>query len=186
MAFALVPYLRLACLFVLFSAAVLGPCARAQPAASADELKAAYLYRFTGFVEWPASSFAAPDSPLVIGVAGADALLPLLSTMVDGRTVHGRRIAARKVVPGDRLDGVHMLFIAREVTPPAGWMKAARERSVLVVTEVPNGLSSGGVLNFVLANEHVRFEASVAAASQAGLKLSSRLLAVAARVLTDP
>lgn len=173
--------------FVVFCAATASATPTlAQTAASADELKAAYLYRFTGFVEWPAASFAGPDSPLVVGLAGADALLPLLHAMIDGRTVQGRRLSARKVVPGERLAGVHVLFVSREITPPAAWMNSARDRSVLVVTEVPNGLAMGGVLNFVMANERIRFEASLAAATQAGLKLSSRLLAVAARVLTDP
>jgi YfiR/HmsC-like len=160
--------------------------AQAEPTASADELKAAYLFRFLGYVEWPATTFAGPDVPIVIGVAGAEALLPLLNSVVEGRTVQGRAVVTRHMAPGDALRGVQVLFVGRDVDAPSAWIRAAHDRAVLVVTETPEGLARGAVLNFVRVGDRIRFEASVAAAERSGLKLSSRLLAVASSVRREP
>jgi hypothetical protein len=159
--------------------------AAAQPAASADEVKAAYLYRFIGYVEWPPRVFATRESPISIAVVGADAVRADLDSLVKGRTAEGRPVEVHELLPGAPLDGVHLLFISRDVIAPRAWLQEARDNAVLVVTESPQGLAGGGILNFVLTEQRVRFEASLPAAERSGLKLSSRLLAVASRVVTD-
>lgn len=160
--------------------------ARSQPTAhGAEEVKAAYLYKFVGFIEWPDSAFASAESPVVIGVAGTEAVYAELSRVLAGRTGHGRALVARRLVPGDPVDGVHVLFVGDAAIVRGPWMQRVRDRPLLIVTDTPQGLESGSALNFVLVDDRVRFEASSRAIERAGLKVSSRLLALAQRVVTS-
>lgn len=177
---------HLAVALCIVAGAAAMPASAQSAAASADEVKAAYLYRFIGYVDWPPRVFSSAQSPIVIGIVGADAVLADLDGLVKGRTAEGRPVEVRELLPGAPLDGIHLLFISKDIIAPRSWLQHARQNSVLVVTESPQGLAGGGVLNFVLAEHRVRFEASLTAAEQSGLKLSSRLLAVASRVMTDP
>jgi len=154
--------------------------------APADQVKAAYLYRFVNYIDWPDTAFANPSSPLVIGVAGADAVYAELGRVLAGRTAHGRAVAPRRLAAGDSLEGVHVLFTGDAALLRGPWVQRARDRPVLLVSDVPQGLESGSVLNFVLVDQHLRFEASLNAAERAGLKVSSRLLALAQRVVGTP
>ena len=152
-----------------------------------QQVKAAFLYRFAGYVEWPESAFAQPDSPVVIGVLGDDALAAAVDQAVAGRTVNGRRIAARRLKPGDATSGIHILFVGRSERARLGQIvQTASPQSVLVVTESDGALAQGSVINFVVAERRVRFEISLPSAERSKLKLSSRLLAVAAQVHTTP
>ena len=150
-------------------------------------VKAAYLYKFVAYVEWPAGTFALPDAPIVIGVVGAEDVYAQLRTLLPGRTVQGRPLSARRVSAGDALDGLHILFVGRDAGGLRnGWIDALAGRPVLTVTETPEGLDRGSALNFVMIAGKVRFEASVPAAERARHKLSARLLAVAERVVSEP
>jgi hypothetical protein len=150
---------------------------------AADEVKAAYLYRFTGYIEWPDAAFATADAPLVIGVSGADAVYAELSRVLVGRSARGRTVVARKIAPGDALDGVQVLFVGDISLARSAWAQRLRDRPLLLVTDGPQGLDAGGALNFVLIEDRLRFEASLRAIDRAGLKASSRLLALAQRVV---
>src|SRR5262249_49722175 len=91
------------------------PFARAQPNTGLErQVKAAYLYKFVGFVEGPEGSSARPDAPVVIGVAGADALAEQLEQTVAGHTANGRPLQVRRIKRGDSLAGIHMLFISSQ------------------------------------------------------------------------
>jgi uncharacterized protein DUF4154 len=163
-----------------------GALAGAAPPAPAQEplessVKAAYLYKFLGYVEWPGTSFPSIDDPQVIGVMGADAVLAELQQIVPGRRINGRGLVAKRVMPGDPIEGLHVLYIGGAANP-SRVMHGLAGRPVLVVTDSPAGLAEGSALNFVLVDHRVRFEASPSAAERSGLKLSARLLAVAARV----
>jgi hypothetical protein len=162
---------------------------------SEDSVKAAYLVRFLGFVEWPqqppgapaalAGATAAamgPDAPFVIGVVAADAVFRELAPLIEGRRVDGRPLAARRLRAGEAPDGVHLLHVGRGA-PDSAVPRPTPRRPLLVVTDDPQGPPPGSALNFVTVNRRVRFEAAPAAAEHAGLKLSARLLAVAERVL---
>lgn len=172
----------------LLALAPLAPrAARAQSIpASVDEVKAAYLYKFASFVEWPDGAFASADAPIVFGVVGAEAVYAELVRLLAGRTAQGRPLAARRVAPGDLLDGLHVLFIGTGVAPPAAWLQRAQNRPLLVVTDRTLGLDAGAALNFVLAQDRLRFEASLPAIDRSGLRVSSRLLALAQRVVATP
>ena len=142
-------------------------------------VKAAFLYKFTGYVDWPEAAFERPDAPFVMGVLGAPVLLGLLSELVVGRKVHDRTIRVRKMQAGESPAGLHLLFVGR-AEPLRG---EAAPRPLLVVTEVEAGLPRGSMINFLLVERRVRFEIALPNVEKAGLRVSSRLLGVAQRVI---
>jgi hypothetical protein len=147
-------------------------------------VKAAFLYNFGDYVEWPAAAFTRPDSPVAIGVIGADALAEELAQIVVGRNVNGRPVSVRKLRPGDSIAGLHVLFIGRaEAGRLADILAAARGHPLLTVTESDRALELGSVINFVVVDDKVRFDVALVPADLGSLKISARLLAVARRVV---
>jgi hypothetical protein len=166
---------------VLFPAwAVSHAAAQGQDAYSADQVKAAFLYNFGGFVEWP--SEARMQEGIVIGVLGDEAVESELRRNVAGRTLENRPVSVRHVENAEQAAGVHILFVgARENARLPSLLAALRARPILVVTEAREALEQGAVINFVVTNR-VQFEVSLPAAARARLRLSPRLLQVAVRV----
>ena len=134
-------------------------------------IKAAFLYKFAGYVQWPEGTFARADAPVGIAVIGEDRLADELVPLVAARTVDGRPLAVRKQNDDDVPADIHILFIGRA------------EIAVLIVTEAEGALAQGSVINFVVSGGRVRFEVSLDAAEKRRLKLSSRLLSVAQSVI---
>ena len=148
-------------------------------------VKAAFLYKFAGYVEWPEAIFAQPTMPVTIGVMGADAVAAELSQLVVGRTVNNRAITVRRLKPGEPLTGVHILFVGGAENARLNQvLPLAQPRAILTVTESEGALAQGSVINFTVAERRVRFEISLGSAEKSKLKLSSRLLAVAQQVHT--
>lgn len=141
-------------------------------------VKAAFLYKFLGYVEYPQEI-----GPLVVGVLGADDIGAELARITTGRNVGGRAVTVRTLREGDGLAGLHMLFIGAEAARGGALPRGAQQQGMLTVTESDNGLQQGSVINFRLVEDRVRFEVSLPAAEKCGLKLSSRLLSVAYHVL---
>lgn len=172
---------RAAFICILWPAAVCS--AEIERVAQEEQVKAAYLYKFLGFVDWPASAFDGAQSPFVIGISGTDALADELTPMVANRSANGRPIVARKISAGASLAGVHVLFVGRQ-TPArmASLITAARDLPILIVTDSEEAFAIGGAINFVLVDNKVRFDVSLRANEGNGLKISSRLLGVARRI----
>ncbi len=155
--------------------------AQAGGAALARSVKAAFIYKFLGYTEFPASAFGDAASPVVIGVIGADAMAAELARIVAGRAINSRPIVVKQFVDGDNL-GVHLLFVGgTDCARAAGVLRQARAPT-LVVTECGNGLPAGSIINFRIVEERVRFDVSLDAADKNNIKLSSRLLSVANHV----
>lgn len=151
---------------------------------SADAVKAAFLYRFASYVEWPID---APPGALVIAVAGAEEIATQLDNLLPRMTVQGRSAQVRRVKEVSDLDGVHILYIGPQVMKRwRSWCCVAVTRPILIVTDEDGGLGRGAVINFIEANRNVRFEISLVAADRAHLKITSALLSVAARVERRP
>ena len=165
-------------LFALLLASI-GP-ASAQPASSAREsaVKAAFLYKFAAFVEWPAGTFQQADQPLVIGVSDDDDIADDLEQLLAGRS-DVRPVLVRRVRDAASLRGVHVLFVSRRSESRLRETLDAVKGAVLIVTEQANALRLGSVLNFSDEGGRVRFGASLTSADAHNLKLSARLLAVA-------
>ena len=152
----------------------------AQPAPSEPAVKAAFLYKFAGYVDWTAP--AQPDAPFVIATIGADEVADELTRLLPGRAVAGRPAVVRTLRAGESLDGVQILFIGRRTADVRATIRAAQKHGVLTVTE--NGLEAGAVINFIVAESRVTFEVSLDAAERSGHRISSRMLAVARRVVS--
>src|SRR4051812_41660874 len=101
---------RPAC-WLLLSICLVHGAAPAEGNITERQVKAAYLYKFAGFVEWPEGAFARPDAPLVIGVAGNSELADAAEQIVAGRSVNGHPLVVRRLRRGDSLDGLHILFV---------------------------------------------------------------------------
>jgi hypothetical protein len=146
-----------------------------------ESVKAAFLYRFVEYVEWPAA--AQGDGAFTIAVLGDEGLAAELRRNVRGRVAHGREIRARSVSSVQEGLDAQVLFISAQSKKKLGALAEARQRDpVLIVTEGDGALDRGSVINFLVVDGNVRFEVSLPAAEQRGLKLSSRLLSVALRV----
>lgn len=154
--------------------------AATQQTASESAVKAAFLFRMAGLVEWPAGTFRRPEDPLVIAVAGHDGVAGDLEQIVTGRAIDGRPVVVRRVREGEAFpDRVHVLMIGAATREARVRELTARPDPMLVVTDHENGHGLGAVINFVPDRGRVRFTASLPAAEARGLRLSARLLAVA-------
>jgi len=178
-----------ACVLVAVLSCLVLPCAgRAQdavPAASERAVKAAFLYKFLSYVEWPAAAFTQGDAPIVVGVVGSDEVVTELQQIAAARSVDNRAVVVRRVREGESLAGLHALFVGRnEHARLPALVKSAQQRGVLIVTDWPGALDQGAAINFLTIDGRIRFEISVEAAERSGVKLSSRLLAVAQNVRT--
>jgi hypothetical protein len=176
----------LACVAALCAGMGLMPPARAQSALPGVPLerrvKAAFLYKFLGYTDFPASAFADAAAPLTIGVIGADDLAVELARVVAGRTVNNRPIEVRELREADAAARVHLLFVGGFDPQRVGRIVRQASGAMLIVTECETGLQLGSVINFRIVDERVRFDVSLDAAERNGIKLSSRLLTVANRV----
>lgn len=152
--------------------------------ASENRVKAAFVYKFGDYIEWPPEAFDNPNSPLVIGVVGADALADELTRIAEGRAIGGRRVAVRKLRYGDAMTGLHVIFIGRsDSRRVTAALAASKGRPALTITESADGLKLGSMINFVVVSDKVRFDVGLASAEASRLKISSRLLAVARTVV---
>ncbi len=152
--------------------------------ATESHMKAAFLLKFASYVEWPPSAFPAPDAPFVIGVMDSDRVAGKLVGLIRGRSIDGHPVVARHVDADDPLKGLHLLLVGgADVQRLAPFIRAAEKTGVIVVTDSPHGLAAGSVINFVASGEGVGFEVSLEAAQRSDRKISSRMLAVARRVV---
>ncbi|MEW6373638.1 MAG: YfiR family protein [Pseudomonadota bacterium] len=177
----------LACAAVLFAAAAtLPPPALAQNGGASQALerrvKAAFIYKFLGYAEFPAASFVDPGAPVTIGVVGSDEMAAELARVVAGRNVGGRPVVVRQLREGEG-GSVHLLFVAGSDCARAGRVLRSGPAALLPVTECELGLQQGSVINFRIIDERVRFDVSLDSAERNNVKLSSRLLTVANRVV---
>lgn len=151
--------------------------------AGEDEVKAAFLYRFGSFVEWPPEAFANGDSPFVLVIAGSDEVATHLETLTAERTMNGRTVVVRRVARGEEVGQAHVLFIGRDARRAFDSLVGMVFGSpVLVITEVEGGVMQGSMIDLVIDAERVRFDVAPDAAAAQGLKISSRVLAIARQV----
>jgi hypothetical protein len=147
------------------------------------QIKAAYLFKFGSYVEWPERAFANANSPLQIGIIGADAFADEMAQLTAGRTINGRPVTVRKLRREDSISGLNILFIGgANGARIADILAATKGQPMLTVTEFDEALSLGSMINFVIVGGKVRFEAAPKAASSGHLSISARLLAAAYKV----
>ncbi len=161
----------------------LAPLAAGAEPPTEYQVKAAFLYNFTKFVEWPPRHFAAAESPITIGVLGADPFNGGLEAVVRGRRVGARPLVIR-LLPAATAAAVDVLFVpaGQEALLDRATLASLGEAGVLTVGESPEFGALGGMINLVIEEHKVRFEINQAAAERGGLKLSAQLLKLATTV----
>ena len=160
---------------------LLAMTAEAQSARAPEyEVKAAFLYNFTKFVEWPPQAFPQPSAPLRLCVLGQNPFGDSLAKIARGKSISGRPIVSTQLQSPAEVRSCHVLFLNQS---DLGTLRQdfdrLRDLPVLTVGESADFLPLGGMIRFVLEQERVRFEINLEAAERHHLKLSSKLLAVA-------
>jgi len=151
---------------------------------SEDAVKAAYLYRFTQYVEWPES--APVGLPFTIAVMGAPGVAAELRRLLPGHTIKNGAAQVREIGRMQDLGAAQMLYIGTPQLDRAhDAISLIAARPVLVVSDIEHGLLTGSVLNFVMIEHRVRFEVSLTAAERSQLRISAELLGVATRVQAE-
>ena len=145
---------------------------------SDQQVKAAFIYHFATFVEWPPA--VGDRDTFRVAVLGDDAVAAELERSLPGREIAGRAMQVQRLASLDELDDADMLFIGAEYNHSLRKLiSQVGDRAILVVTDAPGALDDGSMINFQVVDERVRFEISLTAAERAGLALSSRLLSAA-------
>ncbi len=148
------------------------------------QVKAAFLFQFTKFIEWPAEAFSDANAPVTICLVGDDPFGFGLDELVKGKLINGRGLQVVRLKPGPGLRSCQMLFISgSEKKRLMAILENVKAAPVVTVSESDSFIHSGGVINFLLINEQVRFDINLGATEGKGLKISSRLLSVARTVL---
>lgn len=144
------------------------------------EVKAAFLYHFTGYVDYPASASIQPGNPFVIGVLGKDTIIDALQQAVRGKSVKGRPVVVKQVGLGQELKECHVLFVPEtQAAHLSRVLDILGDAPVLLVGESKDFAARGGMIGFFVEQNRVRFEINPEAARRAHLTISSRLLSLA-------
>jgi hypothetical protein len=168
---------------LLLACVCAGPAPRvqAQDAYAPEKVKAAFLYHFGKFIDWPKD--APSGDTFTIAVLGAKPVADELRQLAPDRSVQNRTLRVREIRSVDEVGAAQILFIHDDNSARLPRVLAPLHgRPVLIVTDVDDGLKMGAAINFTIAEQRLRFEISQAQAKQAGLYFSSRLLAIALRV----
>jgi hypothetical protein len=140
------------------------------------QIKAAFLYNFAKFVEWPAVAFRDAQSPLLVCVLGKDPFGEALDSLRD-KTVEGRKIQVRRIARIEDAEGCHILFVSSsEREDLSRILKAVWGKSILTVGDMKGFTQAGGIINLTMTEGKISFEINTAAAERASLKISSKLL----------
>lgn len=144
------------------------------------QVKAAFLFNFTHFIHWPASAYAAPDAPFVIGIAGNDPFGTYLDDLVNGEMTDGHKIIVRRYPDGGDISGCQLVFINMgDLTKLKAVLSQAAHQSILTVSDADDFIKIGGILHFYTDNNRVKMEIRLAGAKAAQLEISAKLLQVA-------
>jgi len=143
-------------------------------------IKAGFTYNFAKLVQWPAGAFSQSDSPIVIGILGVDPFGKTIDQVLDGKKVNNRVFVIRRLKWGAELKDCNILFVSSsEAAHEDEIIKQIKGMPILTIGESPSFARRGGIINFTLEDNKVRFEVNVEAAKQADLNISSRLLSLA-------
>lgn len=159
--------------------------ARAQVAGE-YQVKAAFLYNFIKFVSWPEESFPDTNSPIVIGLLGEDPFGQTLNRVVEGKSISNRPVVLRRSHSLSELSDAHLVFISRSENGRVRQiLREVRRKPVLTVSEIDRFCERGGIINFTIRDNKIRFQINPEAARTSGLRISSKLLSLATIVPTE-
>jgi hypothetical protein len=154
--------------------------AESEHTVSEYEVKAAYVYNFAKFVEWPAAHFSSPKAPITIGVIGDEEFAALLEKAVKNKLVQEHAFQVRHLKWPADLGACNLVYVPfneqkrfRQIT------EGLQDRPVLTITEVEEKSQARGILNLFIEGGKVQFEVNIAGADKAKLRISSKLLRLA-------
>lgn len=144
------------------------------------QIKAAFLYKFAKFVQWPEEAFINNPKEIVIGILGQDPFGEDLNRTVQGKTIHGREIVVRRSHHLEKMQDCQILFISdSEEMHFSRIFSHLHTANVLTIGDTEGFCEKGGIINFIRKENKIHFEINISAAKAAGLKLSSKLLNLA-------
>jgi hypothetical protein len=153
--------------------------ARAQEA-NEYRVKAAFLYNFAKFVDWPPQAFKNPSDPIVIGVIGKNPFGAALTEEVAGKMLGGRAFQVREVTNAQQAAGCQIIFVSSSERKRLGPLFIMiGSPAVLTVGETENFAAEGGIINFKLDSGSVRFQINMEAARKQQIRISAKLLSLA-------
>jgi hypothetical protein len=148
--------------------------------------KANFLAAFPKFIDWPSEAFPSPEAPINICVFGNFNFGTSLAEISRGITIRGRLLEVHWERDQQLLRTCHILFVSHsEEKRYAKILKAIEGASVLSVGETPDFLASGGAIEFLFEDDRLEFEVNIGAATDAHLRISSTMLALARHVVTS-
>ncbi len=175
--------------FLLLLMVVLLPATdiQAQPTAGSEyQVKAAFIYHFARFTQWPEGTLSEPDSPLVLCIITSDPDADVLLSLRD-KTVRDHRLVVRKPESAAEVSNCHLLYLATDdMEVIRRGLAFARGRPILTVGETSGFLQLGGIINFFEREQRLRFGVNLDAAEAADLKFSSQLLMSAEIIQEGP
>lgn len=177
----------LGAIMLLLLSLFMGPAVRSQEATvSADQLKAAFLYNFVRFVEWPTNAFSTDSTPMTLGVLegdrSTDKFAAELASLLKEKKAHNRPIIVKKLTSTTEAATCHVVFVADSEARRAGQVAdATRGKAILLVGESGDFLANGGMINIVQdeKQKQLRFDIAPKNAERASLTMSSHLLRLA-------
>lgn len=144
------------------------------------QVKGAFLFHFSQFIDWPASAFSTPGDPFVIGILGEDPFGTFLDDLVRGETVNGHPIIVRRYKSPEEISSTHILFITKDLAQSLSQVLAlVQNKNMLTVSDMPGFAQQGGMVRFYIASNKIKFQVNVDAAKSNGLLMSSKLLRLA-------
>ncbi len=171
----------LTCLLLLHSLLVAPAQAEPETKPTQYEVEAAYLFDFGKFVAWPVGT--QPDAPFLICVLGQDPFGPVLDRTVAGESLRGRPVQDKRITRPQDATGCSILYISSsESGRLSKILSTIQEAPVLTVSDIPDFVQQGGMIQFVLRDGRVRFEVNLAPTQSNGLSMSSELLKVSVEV----
>lgn len=152
--------------------------------ASESQVKALFIYNFAKFVDWPAGTFATPRAPVNVCIVGDDPFGNELELAVKGKTINSRELAIVRVSRLQNLKLCQIAFIgASDRKQAKEIIESVRAASVLTVGDTQGFTKWGGMINFTMEDNRVRFEINIVAAERAHLRISAKLLSLAKFVI---
>ena len=171
---------RIFLLLALAAAFSWPPEIRAQSALQREyEIKAAYLYNFINYIDWPADTLPPAGGTITIGIVGENPFGPALDPL-KGKQIKGRTLAVKQVAAAKDLEQCQIVFIcASEKSRLSELLGQLKNSRILTVSEMDGFAGQGGIINFISERNKVRFEINPEAARRTGLTISSELLKLA-------
>lgn len=143
-------------------------------------IKAAFLYNFTQFVDWPPDAFPNPEAPFVIGVLGNDPFRKAIDDAVAGEKVKGHSIVVQRYQNVREIKNCNILFISNTESAKLREILAALpNKNILTVSDIPDFATTGGIIRFMTKENKIKLQINLSASKVADLNISSKLLQLA-------